>query len=56
MVYSAIGRTDEARVEIAACGNLDPAYSLERVRDMIPYRDRALVERWMATLRELQRV
>jgi adenylate cyclase len=55
MVYSAIGRTDEARAEVAACGNLDPSYSLERVRDKIPYRDRALVERWMTALRELQR-
>ncbi|HEV8717488.1 MAG TPA: tetratricopeptide repeat protein [Candidatus Binatia bacterium] len=55
MVYSEIGRKDEARAEIAASGNSDPAYSLERVRDKIPYRDRALVERWMATLRQLQR-
>ena len=51
MVYSEIGRKEEARTEIAACG---PAYSLERVRDKIPYRDQALIERWMATLRELQ--
>ncbi len=51
MVYSEVGRKEEARAEIAACG---PAYSLERVRDKIPYRDQALIERWMATLRELQ--
>ncbi len=51
MVYSEVGRKEEARTEIAACG---PAYSLERVRDKIPYRDQALIERWMATLRELQ--
>jgi len=55
MVYGELGRTDEARAEIAASGRIDPAYSLERVRDKIPYRDRALVERWMATLRELRR-
>jgi len=55
MVYSEIGRTDEARAEIAASGNINPAYSLERVRDKIPYQDRTLVERWMTTLRQLQR-
>jgi len=40
--------------EIAACGTIDPSYSLERVKDKIPYRDQALVERWMAILGELQ--
>jgi adenylate cyclase len=54
MVYSEVGRKEEAQMEIAACGNIDPSYSLERVRDKIPYRDDALVERWMNILRELQ--
>src|SRR5262249_16960754 len=55
MVYSETGRTDEARAEIAACRRIDPAYSLERVRDRVPYRDHTLVERWMEALRQLQR-
>ncbi len=42
---------EEAQAEIAACG---PSYSLERVKDKIPYRDQALVERWVAILGELQ--
>ncbi len=54
ITYSERGRTEEARAELAACRDISPTYSLERVRDRIPYRDPTLVERWMKMLRELR--
>jgi adenylate cyclase len=54
IAYSEIGRTEEARAEIAACGDIDPAYYLERAKDRIPYRDPTLMERWANILRKLQ--
>jgi adenylate cyclase len=54
IAYSETGRSEEARGELSASGNLDPAYSLERVKDRIPYRDPTITERWVHILRELQ--
>jgi adenylate cyclase len=53
VIYSELGRQEEARTEIAVSTKISPSYSLQRVKDRIPYRDPTLVERWMATLREL---
>jgi adenylate cyclase len=52
--YSEIGRTEEARAELAACKDIGPTYSLERMKDRIPYRDPTLLERWVSIIRELQ--
>jgi adenylate cyclase len=54
IAYSETGRSEEARGELSASGNLDPAYSLERVKDRIPYQDPTIVERWVRIIRELQ--
>ena len=52
--YSEIGRTEEARAELAACKDLGPTYSLKRMKDRIPYRDSTLLDRWVNVIRELQ--
>ena len=54
IAYSELGRTEAARVTLSASGGIDPAYSLERVRDRIPYRDPTIIERWVNMLRELR--
>jgi adenylate cyclase len=53
IAYCEIGRTEEARIALSACGDIDPAYSLERVKDRIPYRDPTIIERWVNILRKL---
>jgi len=52
--YREIGRTEEARAELAACEDLGPTYSLKRMKDRIPYRDSTLLDRWVNVIRELQ--
>jgi adenylate cyclase len=54
IAYSEIGRTEEAREELSAGGDIDPSYSLERARDRIPYRDPTIIERWANILRQLR--
>jgi len=54
ITYCEVGRTEEARAEISACGDIDPAYDLERMQDRIPYRDPTLMERWVNVLRKLR--
>ncbi|MBI3800705.1 MAG: tetratricopeptide repeat protein [Deltaproteobacteria bacterium] len=54
IAYSEIGGTEEARAELSACRALDSTYSLERVRDRIPYRDPTIIERWVTILRALR--
>jgi adenylate cyclase len=54
MVYADAGRDQEARVEIAACRAINPSYSPEGMRGVIPYKARDLVDHWMATVRRLQ--
>jgi adenylate cyclase len=53
LAYNEVGRTEEARAALAACGPIDRTYSLERVKDRIPYSDPTLIERWIKVLREL---
>jgi len=54
ITYSELGRTEEARGELSARGDPDPSYSLERVKDRIPYQDPTIVERWVNILRKLR--
>src|SRR5262249_22308856 len=54
IAYSEIGRTEEAREELSAGGDIDPSYSLERMKDRIPYRDPTIMERWANILRQLR--
>ena len=54
ITYGELGRTEEARGELSARGDPDPSYSLERVKDRIPYQDPTIVERWVNILRKLR--
>jgi adenylate cyclase len=53
LAYNEAGRREEARMALAACGPIDRSYSLARVKERIPYRDSTLIDRWLATLRQL---
>ena len=50
--YAELGRLDEARAEVAEVLRLNPNYSLEWVRQNMPYKDPADLERWIAALRK----
>ncbi len=54
ITYNELGRTEEARTELSACGDLPPTYFLEQVKDRIPYQDPTIIERWVNILRELR--
>jgi adenylate cyclase len=54
MVYADAGRDQEAREEIAACRAINPSYSPEGIRGVVPYKDRDLVDHWMENVRRLQ--
>jgi adenylate cyclase len=54
IAYSEIGRTEEARAELSACGDLHPTYFLEHVKDRIPYQDQTIIERWVNILWKLR--
>jgi tetratricopeptide (TPR) repeat protein len=54
ITYNELGRTEEARTELSACGDLHPTYFLEQVKDRIPYQDPTIIERWVNILRELR--
>ena len=44
--YSELGREEEARAEVAEVLRLSPNFSLEGVRQMIPFKDPAVLERY----------
>ncbi len=52
VIYSELGREEEARAEVAEILRISPHYSLEVVRQRIPYKDPALLERQVAALRK----
>jgi adenylate cyclase len=52
VIYSELGREEEARAEAAEVLRINPKYSLERLRQMSPYKDPAEVERMVAALRK----
>jgi adenylate cyclase len=51
VVYSELGREEEARAEAAEVLRINPKYSLEVLRQRFPYKDPAVVERMVAALR-----
>lgn len=51
-LYSDLGRDEEARAEAAEILRLSPQYSLAAVRQRIPYKDQAVLERQLAALRK----
>ena len=52
VIYSELGREEEARAEAAEVLRLNPKYSLEVLRQMSPYKDPAVLERMIAALRK----
>jgi adenylate cyclase len=52
VIYSELGREEEARVEVAEVLRLNPKYSLEVWRQIHPYKDPAVLERMFAALRK----
>jgi adenylate cyclase len=51
VVYSELGREEEARAEAAEVLRINPKYSLEVWRQITPYKDPAVLERMLAALR-----
>lgn len=52
VIYSELGRLEEARAELAEVLRLQPAMSLEWVRQNLPYKDPVVLERQLAALRK----
>ncbi|MBI3303741.1 MAG: adenylate/guanylate cyclase domain-containing protein [Deltaproteobacteria bacterium] len=50
--YSELGREAEARAEVAEVLRLNPHFSIEGLRQRVPYRDPAEVERYVDALRK----
>lgn len=53
MLYEG-GRTDEARAALAESHRLNPNYTVGRMRDQVPYRDREVSRRWVQIIRALE--
>ncbi len=52
VIYSELGRTDEARAEVAEILRINPRASVEGWRQRQPYKDQALLERNADALRK----
>jgi adenylate cyclase len=52
IIYSRLGREEEARAEVAEILRLNPKYSLEVLRQITPYKDPADLERFLDGLRK----
>ena len=48
--YAELGRLEEARAEVAAALRLNPNASLEWMKQNVPYKDPADLERWLAAM------
>jgi adenylate cyclase len=53
MLYGELGQKEKARAEAAECQRLSPQVYLERLRDKVPYKDQALLDRWMRIVHEV---
>ena len=51
-IYSGLGRKEEARAEVAEILRISPNFSLEVLRQRLPYKDPADLERVLAGLRK----
>jgi tetratricopeptide (TPR) repeat protein len=52
VIYSELGREEEARAEVAEVLRISPNFSLEVLRQRFPYKDPAVLERMIAALRK----
>ncbi len=52
VIYSGLGRMEEARAEVAEVVRISPRASLESQRERMPHKDRAVVERHVNALLE----
>ena len=52
VIYSELGREEEARAEVAEVLRINPNFSLEVLRQRLPYKDPADLERYLAALRK----
>ncbi|MFQ5897295.1 MAG: tetratricopeptide repeat protein [Candidatus Methylomirabilia bacterium] len=52
VIYSELGRKDEARAELAEVRRLSPELSLESLRQRLPYKDEAVLERFLDGMRK----
>ena len=50
VTYGELGREEEARAELAEVLRLSPSISLEVLRQRLPFKDPAVLERWLAAL------
>jgi adenylate cyclase len=50
--YSELGREEEARAEVAEVLRLNPYFSIEGLRQRVPYKDPAELERYLDALRK----
>jgi len=48
--YAELGWLEEARMEMAEALRLNPVYSLEALKQTLPYKDSAILERFLAAL------
>jgi len=51
-IYSELGREEEARAEAAEVLKISPNFSLEVLRQRLPFKDPAVLERMLAALRK----
>ena len=52
VIYSELGREEEARTEVAEVLRINPNFSLKVFKQRLPYKDPAEVERYVAALRK----
>jgi hypothetical protein len=52
VVYSELGREEEARAEGAEVLRIVPQFSVEKWKPMAPYKDPAVTERFAAAMRK----
>ena len=51
-IYSELGREEEARAEAAEVLRLNPNFSLETWKQLVPFKDPAIIERWVEAARK----
>jgi tetratricopeptide (TPR) repeat protein len=52
VIYSELDRQEEAKTEVAAVLRISPNFSLEALRQRLPYKDPIVLERFAAALRK----
>jgi adenylate cyclase len=51
VIYSELGRMEEAQAEVAEMLRINPNFSVEFFRQLLPFKDPAMLERHLAALR-----